>query len=319
MILDSLKNNLLPTGIHEELPDDVYFRKDFVELYARPDEVDHLSQDDFSHVSAIRKIPETDWYDLETPHGYGGPVANNISALEKGISSWRERQRAAERVAEFIRVHPFINSDELRPHVDFLEFNRETVYVDLSLTKDIRRQYYRKGVRHSLKVAERALTLRKLAPSEWPLFRQLYEDGLRTNNAGPEYFYDDTCYQSLLAAPWSVTWVAESNNEPVGVACFLSSTPKISHYHLAGGNLKARETNANYLLLENAFDYFAAKGGHVMHLGGGRTKAIDDDLFRFKKKFSALKINFYIAGLIHDIKKFTQLGCGRPGKFIGYR
>jgi hypothetical protein len=170
-----------------------------------------------------------------------------------------------------------------------------------------------------LKVAERALNLRKLAPNEWPLFRQLYEDGLRNNNAGPEYFYDDNCYQSLLAAPWSVTWVAEANNEPVGVACFLSSTPKISHYHLAGGNLKARETNANYLLLENAFEYFAAKGAHVMHLGGGRTKEIDDDLFRFKKRFSALRVNFYIAGLIHDIKKFTQLGGSRPGKFIGYR
>lgn len=306
-------------GISDALRDDVYFREDFVRLHSLSDEIDILSRDAFSHASTIRNIPQTGWTDLETPHGYGGPVATNEAALRDGIADWRERQRSAGRVAEFIRVHPFIKTDELRQHVDLLAFNRETVCVDLSLDKKERRRYYRKGVRHALNVAERSLTLRELEPDEWPLFRHLYEDGLRANAASEEYFFDENCYKGLLAAPWSITWVAEAVRGPVAVASFMSSTPTIGHYHLAGGNERARETNANYLLLENAFDYFAAIGCRVMHLGGGRTAKVEDELFRFKKRFSPMRAKFHIAGFVHDQKKYDLLGGAKAGKFIGYR
>lgn len=151
------------------------FVKIFVRMHALTDDINILSRPGFSHASEVREIPQTDWSDLETPHGYGGPIATDQAALQQGISDWRKSQRDAGWVAEFIRLHPLIDTDQLRPLVDFLAFNRETVFVDLPLSKDNRRLYYRKGIRHALTVASRSLTLRQMTADEWPLFRQLYE------------------------------------------------------------------------------------------------------------------------------------------------
>lgn len=110
-------------NLQKALPNDVYFREDFIRIHALADDIDILSRPGFTHASAVRNIPQTDWSDLETPHGYGGPVAIDLTALQEGISDWRQRQRDVGRVAEFIRLHPFVDTDQLRPLVDFLLAN----------------------------------------------------------------------------------------------------------------------------------------------------------------------------------------------------
>ena len=108
--MDLTLHGLTPT----ELLDDVYFRPDYVRLHARPDKIDSLIRENFRHAAAVRPIPGTRFEDLETPHGYGGTSATDTSALVEGLAEWRERQRRAGRVAEFVRLHPFVNPMALR-------------------------------------------------------------------------------------------------------------------------------------------------------------------------------------------------------------
>lgn len=298
-----------------DLFDDVYFRGDYLSLHAGESGVESTATPRFRHGAAVRPIPGTWRSDLETPWGYGGPVATGAEALMAGLAEWRRRQREAGRVAEFMRLHPFANPAALNDSLDMLAFNRPTVIVDLETPKTARWKFYSDSTRNCLRKAERNLTVRSLVPEEWTLFKALYEIGLGRNAATPDYYLDDAYFQILLAKPWCRAWIAEDGEGPVAVSCFLHTGTPICHYHLSGGNDRSRRTNALYLLLEEAFQYYSGKGCRLMHLGGGRTPASEDPLLAFKAKFSPLRAHFYVGGLIYDPVSYANLGGGQ-GRFL---
>lgn len=301
-----------------ELANDIYFSEEWATLHALPDRIDSLRLPNFAHATAVRSIPGTKRCDLETPHAYGGPWASDITALAEGLDAWRQQQKRAGRVAEFLRLHPFLNAARVAPLVDIMTANRPTVVVDLRQSETQRRSYYNKGTRYALRQAERVLTLRRLMVDEAPLFQSLHETMLRQHNSAPGYWFPNAHYRSLLAAPWCEAWVALRDGEPAAAACFLVGGA-VLHYHLAGGGVLGRETGAAYLLLENAFCLYAKQGARLAHLGGGRTTAAEDSLLAFKAKFSPLRAMFHTAGLIHDRDAYEELGGAVEGRVLGYR
>jgi UDP-N-acetylbacillosamine alanyltransferase len=296
-----------------ELMRDVYFRPDFLEIHGARG-LDRIERDDFRHAAVEVDIAGSERRDLETPWGYGGPVATNVEALSAGLSEWRAQQQRLGRIAEFIRLHPFINPAVLRDQLDMLSFNRSTVLVNLD-EPAARCSSYSDSTRSCIRKAQRTLTNRVIAAEEWSLLRDLYEAGLRRNNAATSYFFDDAYYRALLATPWCKAWVAEDKQGPVAVACFLHSGIPLCHYHLAGGNERARHSNAAYLLLEEAFCHYSRGGCRLMHLGGGRTTSAADPLLAFKSKFSPERAHYYIGGMIFDPAAYEELGGGR-GQFL---
>lgn len=302
----------------EDVMQDVYFREDFAALHARPDPIDALVTDGFRCVSAVREIAGSSYEDMETPWGYGGAVALDEGAFWQGLGLWRQRQSDRGRIAEFIRLHPFLNPAALRGFLDQIRFDRLTVLVDLMEAPEQRRKYYSKGTRYSLRRAEAALTLRELDERDAEIFERLYNAGLDRNDAAESYYFDRTYFRDLLAAPWARTWVAEQAGEPIAVACFLSGGP-FAHYHLSGGTSAARDSFAHYLLLENAFETYGALGARWMHLGGGRSGAPDDALLHFKSKFSPTLIPFYTGGIVFDRAAYDSLSTGASERFLSYR
>jgi RimJ/RimL family protein N-acetyltransferase len=301
-----------------ELIADVYFRADFVALHARPDPIDALPLPGFHHAAAVRTIPGTDVEDMETPWGYGGPVASDEASFWEGIGRWRQRQRDHRRIAEFVRLHPFLNPLGYRGWFDQIRFDRLTVLVDLAVDSVQRRRGYSKGTRYSLRQAERLLTVRALVPGEGALFRRCYEEGLGRNAADRSYYFPADYYDRLLEAPYARAWIAEREGRAVAVACFLSGGP-FAHYHLSGGGSEARAAFAHYLLLEHAIEHYRARGCRYLHLGGGRSAAADDDLLKFKRRFSSWLIPFYTGGLVYDRAAYDRLTQGRRHRFLSYR
>ena len=306
-----------------EIMADVYFRPDFVALHARPDRVDALELAGFRHSAAVREIPGTDLDDLETPWGYGGPVALDEAAFWQGLGLWRQRQIDNNRVAEFVRLHPFLNPMSFRGWFDHLRLDRLTIVVDLAEAAARRWHRYSKGTRYSIRQAQKKLTFRVLGPGEGGIFRRCYEEGLERNQAERHYYFPADYYEAVLAADWATAWVAELAGEPVAIACFLDGGA-FAHYHLSGGGDAARETFAHYGLLELAIAHFAAKGARWMHLGGGRTSHPDDALLAFKAKFSPRRVPYYTGGLVYARGAYEQLARqqlsrGRNERFLSYR
>jgi len=308
-----------PVTLHDLAPQllmqDVYFRDDFLALHA-PGRVTSLGRSDFRHAAAVVDIPGSERCDLETPWGYGGPAALDAAALASGLADWRGKQQAEGRVAEFIRLHPFINPVPLSDRLDMLTFNRPTVLVDLDRPEAARWNFYSDSTRNCVRKAQRELTLRPLTADEWPLFRELYERGLRRNEALPSYFLSEAYYRGLLSAAWCSAWLAEDRDGPLAVSCFLHSGTPLCHYHLAGGDGRSRQKNALYLLLHEAFRHFRKVGCRWLHMGGGRTASDDDQLLAFKSKFSPERAHYYIGGLIFDPAAYRGLGGGRRGRFL---
>ena len=301
-----------------ELLGDVYFRPEYVRLHGRPDGVDILDQGDMLHAAVVRDIPDTEQQDLETAHGYGGPVATEATALARGIAEWRRRQAGAGRVAEFVRLHPFLNPLAYREAFDEISFNRTTVLVDLGPTDVERRRFYSKGTRHAIKRGQNALTIRTLGPRDAQTFKDCYEVGLKRNKAVASAYFQDAYYRDLLAADWCTAWAAEAHGDVVAVACFIAGDT-LAHYHFAGGLPESRASGANYALLEHAFAHFQEKGCRWMHLGGGRTADDGDALLRFKAKFSPLRAAYYVGGMIFDHDAYRQLAGARNRHFLSYR
>jgi len=302
----------------EDVLQDVYIREDFAALHARPDPIDSLMTDGFQCVSAVRSIEDSPYEDMETPWGYGGPAAINEASFWRGIGMWRQRQADRGRVAEFVRIHPFLNPVALRGFLDQIRFDRLTVVVDLTEAAEIRRRRYSKGTRYSLRKAEQRLEIKPLGREDALIFRRLYDAGLSRNEAANSYYFDDAYFADLLDADWSHNWAAYLDGEAIAVASFLCGGP-FAHYHLSGGTDVARDSFANYLLLETAFEHFAAKGTRWMHLGGGRTVAPDDHLLRFKAKFSPIMVPFYTGGIIFDHSTYNALSKGQSERFLSYR
>jgi len=301
-----------------EIMADVYFRPDFVALHARPDRVDTLEFAGFRHSAAVREIPGTDLDDLETPWGYGGPVALDEAAFWQGLGLWRQRQIDNNRVAEFVRLHPFLNPMSFRGWFDHLRLDRLTIVVDLAEPAAERWRRYTKGTRYSIRQAQKKLSFRKLGPGEDAVFRECYEEGLRRNQAERNYYFPADYFAAVLAADWATAWVAEQDGKPVAIACFLDGGA-FAHYHLSGGGDAARESFAHYGLLELAIEHFAAKGARWMHLGGGRTSHPDDALLSFKSKFSSRRVPYYTGGLVYARSAYEQLARGRNERFLSYR
>jgi len=300
----------------EDVADDVYFRRDFVALYAAPDGVDSLELPTYRHLAALRAVPGTDLQDLETPYGYGGPIAPDAKAFAAGIDAWRGRQ--AGRVCEFLRLYPFIATEEVSGHFDEHRFDRDTVVVDLRIPPQERLAAYSQSTRRFLRKAQKAFQIRRLGPDEVSTFQRCYEAGLKRSQATARYYFTEEQHRQCLAAPWATAFVLEAEGEAVGAALFLSSR-KLAHYHLAGLTDVGIAHNGLYLLLDHAFNHFGAAGQHWMHLGGGRSTAPDDTLLDFKRRFSDQTVPFHTGALIFDRPAFERLGGGRNGRLQSYR
>ncbi len=303
-----------------EVRADVYFLPAFWSLHAGSDPSDRLERDDFLHGAAIRTIPGGDRQDLETPGGYGGPVAASAPALAEGLAAWRHRQRRAGRVAEFIRLHPCLNPRPLAGLLDHLAFNRATVMVELGQGRDARLAGYGETTRQLIRKTRKTLVVRRLEATGWPLFRSLYEAMLARHQADRRHFFPEDYYQRLLSEPWCLPLVAESDGQAIAAACFLATAGSpVVHYHLSGGTEAGLRQNAHYRLIDEACERFEAQGKRWLHLGGGRTPAPDDGLWLFKAKFSRIHARFHVGGLIHDSEAYQALGGPRDGRFLGYR
>ncbi len=298
---------------------DVYFRDDFVALHNTPHGIDGIRREGFVHVAGWRPIPGSALQDLWTPHGYGGPMATDETALRNGIAQWRTRQEKAGRVAEFIRFHLCFDPISFADLFDHVAINRPTVMVDLSQAQHHRHRNYSQSTRRFLRKAERELSVRQLSADDAGMFFNLHEAMLTRQGADPRHRLSMPYVAALLAMPWCVAWAAELKGRAVAASCFLITDSPVAHYHLGGGDQAGLDHSAQYLLFEAAFAHAAAAGCAWMHLGGGRTTAPDDHLLAFKRRFSPIEARFHVGGLIYDRAAYERLGGARGGLFLGYR
>jgi|JI10StandDraft_1071094.scaffolds.fasta_scaffold198084_2 hypothetical protein len=303
------------------LIDDFYYKEDYASLYCTEKYSTAIHKFEyekgefsFSHLGIKRIIEKIGnaslsepYYDSQTPYGYGGMRinTNNLEFINESFDAYKKYCFEQNIIAEFFTFHPFLPFFEsYSSQFDFLKRDREIVIVDISLSREERWSLYASNTRNILRNCEKLLKFTVSANLE--TFRQLYRSTMEKNQASNFYFFDDLYFEKLYNIEDCSLVAVEYSGSPISMA-FLFHSGEIAHYHLSANDYKFSKLNGNYFLLDQSINYLSSIGCNKFLLGGGRTNAQDDSLFRFKQKFSPNRAPFYIGGLIFNDSKYLEL------------
>lgn len=300
------------------LLEDIYCSKEYISLYLKEDEEVfefEYKEDDFIFYTIGIKRPivkignqiiNDGYFDLETVYGYGGFYLNteNEEFLEKAFEKYSQKCEEENIIAEFIRFHTF--NDFPFKHSKFLNmsiYDRDVVYVDLSLSKDERWKSYSSNTRNILRKCEKELVFEK--SNNLDNFIELYEKTMDKNKATEFYYFSRDYYKNLLNNQNIELYEIKKDGEVISSGFFMFSDD-FGHYHLSANNYDMRQYNANYFILDQIFEIAKKKGAKYFILGGGTTSSREDSLLKFKQKFSPFTKPFYISGKIYNDKIYNK-------------
>lgn len=254
------------------------------------------------------------YYDIVTPYGYGGPVVEEALNKEKLIAEYQEDfARYCEEnhiICEFIRYHPI-----LKNYIDFTSvyetvYSRHTVGTNIRDFEDPVQSEFSKSARREVRKGENAgiVCTINVNPDNLDVFRALYEETMRRNNADGMYFFPDAYYECLTTdlRQFVLEIQACVDNEIIASEIYFISDG-IMHAHLLGSNSRLLDIGGGAILEATAARWGKENGYHYIHHGGGRTAATDDPLYLYKKKFGKnTEFDFYIGKKIWNQEIYDQ-------------
>ncbi|MCR2111210.1 formyltransferase family protein [Campylobacter upsaliensis] len=294
--------------------EDLYFSKEYAKLYGEVFEFSFEKNGAFFKTIALKKqIPNSPFFDLQSPYGYSGFYANtnDESFLKQALESLRKRALNENIIAFFLRLHPFdINLGFYEKHLDFFKKERQIVLINCTQDFASLRKAYSPRILSYVKKARKELTISFCDSTYAEAFCKLYEKTMLRNRADSFYFFDQKYFDTLFALKQNVVLRAEFEGKILAFASFFVGK-EFAYYHLSAN---CNEKNANAALLDFFFEFCTQKGVKFVILGGGVRD--NDALYYFKSRFSTLYGSFYIAGLIFDAKNYATLCEGQNNAFF---
>jgi CelD/BcsL family acetyltransferase involved in cellulose biosynthesis len=294
---------------------DVYFLPEYAALYEHPGAraralVYTDGGETLLHVFMERRLGGADLV-AEGVYGYGGPIATSTDGefLAAAHAALAERQRAAGVISEFVRFHPLLANQRWAPAAWAPTLDRHTVAVDLASAAAEREAAYAPTQRNRLRRARRAgvVVERSESPADRATFAALYAATMRRNAARSFYLFGADYFAALWSglADRAHLFVARHGGRVVAGALVLAHGPFL-HHHLSASAAEAQVLAPNNLLFHEIGAWGTAQGFRWFHLGGGRTSAPDDELLRFKARFSGVRLPFWIGRIVHDAARHAR-------------
>lgn len=287
------------------------------------------------HVFLRRHVHQTEFWDLKTAYGYGGPTSNtdDVGFLKSAQASFSQWCRSERIVTEFTRFHPILETQRhrLEPETK-IEMNRETVWVDLrkpwtNLVKQMSPAFLR-GVR---KGRQSGLICEEIGFSEGiGTFRREYHQTMKRVGARPYYLFPEQHFDLLnRPAIGPRLFRVSRDGETLAMALLLSSNTWC-HYHLGASAEAALTLRPNNVLFYGLLEILSREAKWVgIHFGGGTTPAADNPLLRFKASLSQDRAFFFTGKTVFLAEAHQELArefppsekrySGPGGTFPAYR
>ncbi len=274
-------------------------------------------------------------HDIVSSWYYGGPEfstgdAGGASMREKRMSDFRERFHryctGARIVSEFVRFDP-----NLKNHACFgghrsVMYNRETVYVDLTLSdEEIWKGYkgrcrtaVRKGREHPTEVV-------LLDPSDFiDPFYDMYRAEMIRKNAHGHYRFPKAFFEGLVEGlgEGALLFGLFFDGRFIGGTICLIDRFGVAYDYLTATAPEYWKYQINNILFHRVILRCKRAGARIYDFHGGR-----DGVAFFKQSFSSSRGIFYVGEFIHDDRMYDLLTSaknkGRPappsGFFPAYR
>ncbi|MDL0108734.1 hypothetical protein NYG93_06650 [Campylobacter felis] len=297
---------------------DIYFHKDYARLYGEVFEFSFCQNGFIFKTLGIKnKIPNSPFFDLQSPYGYSGfySNSNDESFLKQALESLKQKALAENIIAFFLRLHPFdTNLSFYEANLDFFKKERKIVLINCSQDFTSLRKAYSPRILSYVKKARKELEISFCDKSFSKDFYKLYEKTMQRNRADSFYFFEQKYFDALFTFKQNIVLRAEFEGEILAFASFFVGE-EFAYYHLSAN---CNERNANAALLDFFFEFCTQKGVKFVLLGGGVKD--DDNLYYFKSRFSTLWTHFSIGGLVFDTLNYEKLCEGsKNALFLKYR
>lgn len=290
---------------------DIYYSRDYcllsqnesneARMFVYEDENGNIALYPFMKTLINQSIFKEPYYDIETAYGYGGPITSTLNEeflldFEKAFLTYCEKENI---IAEFIRFHPLLHNQTIfKKRIEVIH-NRVTVWLDLTKSLDeIWMNQISTQNRNTIRKCEKnGLSIE--VSDKYEVFVEIYEQTMQKVNADTFYFFGETYYQELKNNENMVLLCVKKDTEIIAAAVFMCYG-EYCHYHLAGSKREYLKLAPNNLLLWEAIKFAKNKGCKKFHFGGGLTNSTEDNLFRFKSRFSKDYADFYIGKRVHN-------------------
>lgn len=261
-------------------------------------------------------INNSEYFDIVTPYGYGGPVIEKCSGskeklLENYETKFKEYCTKNNIVSEFIRFHPIIgNAFDFQKMYNPI-YMRKTLVTNLKDYDDPVKSEFSKNCRKSIRQAiNKGITYKIIeAPDDLNSLKNIYYETMNRNNATEYYYFADKYFEDLLKYYKNNMVLIEAiYEEKVIAVCLYFVYNKIIHVHLSGTLTEYLHLSPEYVLQYAITLWGKEKEYNLIHRGGGRSNSEDDSLYLFKKNFAKSETrDFYISKKIWNEDVYNKL------------
>lgn len=293
---------------------DIYFTECYVTLYRSEYAIPCClvcQEDEKVMLFPMLKKEIQEYWDFETPYGYGGPIANTEDKewCNKALDEMVVYLRKAGCVCGFFRFHPLLHNEELCISKFSVLYDRPTIAINTRVSEEEiwntqitskNRNMIRKAIKNNLEYRA------EFDFASIDEFVKLYNRTMERLSAEAFYFFDMKYYDKFISqlAGHAFLGTVRKDDQLICAALFMYSQD-YGHYHLEGSDGSFSGAN-NYLLWMTALEMHRM-GIKEFHLGGGSDPAEDNSLLKFKKSFSHNEKCFHIGKAIYNEEVYRKL------------
>ncbi|MDH8702310.1 lipid II:glycine glycyltransferase (peptidoglycan interpeptide bridge formation enzyme) [Dysgonomonadaceae bacterium PH5-43] len=272
----------------------------------------------FSFPFIKRKINNTDYYDITSVYGYGGPLSSkeinsqeNILYFQNALKTFFEENKI---VSVYSSLHPIITMQPtlIKGLGEVIESNK-TIAIDLEQNEDQQVKQYSYSLRYQIsRLKKMNVEVREATSKEdVDLFVSMYRENMKRVSASSKYFFPNEYFYTFLKEIDSVVLLAYYKGEAIsGILCSFCNS--IMQAHLSATKTEYLFMSPSKLVWDEARKLGVGRNIKWFHLGGGRDGK-NDSLFDFKMKFSESVFSFKQWNYVCDEKKYNNLLNDRFG------
>lgn len=260
----------------------------------------------YYHSFHISSIPDSVYYDVQTPYGYGGPISTTEDPhfLKRAWNAYTEWVHERQIVAEFVRFHPIL--ENWRYYQGEVISDRETVWIDLT-NENIFNEYQTRAKRKIRKAIKNELVVHWVTFEEFfTHFPAVYKEVMNNLQADDFYYFPESYFEAWKTVR-NAHFALCKQEERIAAAVFFYHNSNMLEYHLSAATDLGKELAATPLIIHEAALLGKQLGYKQLHLGGGTNNQIDNPLFFFKSGFSNQRGNFKIGKIIHQPEIYDKI------------
>ncbi|RLL91182.1 hypothetical protein BG32_16260 [Mesotoga sp. HF07.pep.5.2.highcov] len=259
--------------------------------------------------------------ELYSAYGYGGflgfPENGTNQELEEAVrenfSDIRDHLLDKGIIDMFVRSSPFLRNEHFIPE-EHLQFDRHTVSVNLDdwKGKDFPETFTSKqrwSVRYAIRNGLKTVVYNGLSVNERVLsaFYTLYKEAMERNNASDYYMLSEELMKGQMEIGEKLELiVAILQDQIVGASLFLEDRDRV-HYHFSAIDYRKAKYRITDFILYNAIKKYTQEGKKELHLGGGRSKDLDEPLYKFKRGYGNQVNSYFISKVLVDSTSYERI------------